>query len=77
MHELEREKRMMEIEIRRLQLGDDTKRDCFTELEMVRKEKDVLERNLRELTSNLMTKVRTTYKESNRIEDSGELLRPS
>jgi hypothetical protein len=44
---------------------------------MVRKEKEVLERNLRELTSNLMTKVRTTYKESNRIEDSGELLRPS
>jgi predicted RNase H-like nuclease (RuvC/YqgF family) len=75
LHDLQREKRMLEVEVRRLQLGDDTQKDCFTELEMVRKEKEVLERNLRELTSNLMTKVRTSYKEQ-KIEDSGELLRP-
>lgn len=57
-----------------MKLGDSTQKDCFSELEQIRKEKEVLERNLRELTSNLMTKVRTNYVPS-KIEDSGELLK--
>lgn len=30
LHEVEREKRMLEVEVRRLQLGDDTQKDCFS-----------------------------------------------
>ena len=69
--DLEKEKKMLEREVHMLRLGDSTQKDCFNELESIRKEKEVLERNLRELTSNLMSKVRVGYKETNRIEDSG------
>lgn len=59
-------------------MGQLTHADIVKELKEVRKEKELLEKSLKEMSATMINNVRKNYQNvgaENRIEDSGELLR--
>ena len=66
----------MDVEVRRYQLGQETQKDTLAELEEVRKEKNLLERTLRDFAGNMNNYSKKNSQGWTRIEDSGELLKP-
>lgn len=64
--------------MKRIEMGQLTHADIVKELKEVRKEKELLEKSLKEMSATMINNVRKNYQNvgaENRIEDSGELLR--
>jgi hypothetical protein len=68
---------VLEVEVRRFELGQASQADTLAELAEARKEKELLERNLREFAASMgeLQKQRGRV-EWGAMEDSGELLKP-
>ena len=65
--EREKEKKNLEVQISRMELGQATQTDTAKELAEIRKEKEKLESHLRDITSNLITRINPYSRQSNHI----------